>query len=58
MKPARPTFTLVLRAEENAADLHGLRRLLKRLLRDCGLRCILLHADEQRERDSAKGHAQ
>jgi hypothetical protein len=39
--PCMPrVYVIRLMAVDERAGLHALRRLLKRLLRDCGLRCI------------------
>jgi class 3 adenylate cyclase len=41
----RPTYILTLRPESGVDGLRALRRLLKRLLRDHGLRCVGIEAD-------------
>ena len=42
----RPTFILRLRPEPGVDPIRALRHVLKRLLRDCGMRCVEVIADE------------
>jgi hypothetical protein len=45
----RPTFIVTLRPEPGVDPIHALRRALKRLLRDHGLRAITVEAQIETE---------
>jgi hypothetical protein len=49
----RPIFTLTLRPEPHVEPIRALRRALKILLRNCGLRVISIHEHEQDKREAA-----
>jgi hypothetical protein len=54
MKVNRPLFTLTLRPEPGVDPINALRRVLKVLLRQYGMRCTSVDQIETNEEESTK----
>jgi hypothetical protein len=48
LKPSRPTFLLRLQPLKGVDPIRALRHVLKRLLRDCGMRALSVEEEERK----------